>query len=236
MPEILARHLPIIVVANFAAVAATLVALGAWVTRRPLADLPSGRQNAAELALEWFVGQARKIDPGAVSTVAPFLATLFFLILLGNLLAVLPLPALQTPPAAFYSVPLALSAIAVLGSFAIGARLAGLTAGLRHLFWPNPLQLVSEVSHVLSLSLRLYGNIGGEFIVAALVAKATPYGIPLVVHALGLIPAAVQPFVFTLLTANFLGTALHRGERRRATVRSAATLPVSSPHEIESSR
>ncbi len=210
MPEALASHLPHVVLLDFLVVCVVLVGLGRIATARPLEELPGGVQNAAELALDWFVNQARSIHPGAVRIVVPFLATLFLVILLSNLLAVLPIPLLRIPPTAYYGTALALAAVAVVGTLVIGARLQGTLAELRHLVWPNPLQLVSELSHTLSLSLRLYGNIGGELIVAALVAKAAPYGIPLLVHALGLIPACIQPMVFTLLTANFLATALHR--------------------------
>lgn len=210
MPEALASQLPHVVLVNFAVVCAVLLILGRIATARPLQELPGGVQNAAELALDWFVDQARRIDPRAVGIIAPFLASLFLVILLSNLLAVLPIPVLQIPPTAYYGAPLALAAVAVLGTLVISARLRGIAAGLEHLVWPNPLQLVSELSHTLSLSLRLYGNIGGEFIVAALVAQAAPFGIPLLVHALGLIPACIQPIVFTLLTANFLATALQR--------------------------
>jgi F-type H+-transporting ATPase subunit a len=213
MIETIQRHLPCVAVVNFLVVSVLLLILGKLATARPLKELPDGLQNSAELAVDWFVAQARRVDPACVRLVAPFLGTLFLAILFSNLLAVLPIPLLQFPPTAYYSAPLALALVAVLGSLVIGARLRGPAAGLKHLFWPNPLQLISELSHTLSLSLRLYGNIGGEFIVAALVAQAVPYGIPLIVHALGLIPAAIQPVVFTLLTANFLATALH-GEAR----------------------
>jgi F-type H+-transporting ATPase subunit a len=209
MPGTIERHLPYIVIVNFAVVAAALLALGKIATARPLKELPGGAQNAAEGVLDWFVDQARRIHPRGVRIIAPFLASLFLVILLSNLLALLPLPVLGIPPTSYFSVPLGLALVAVVGSVVIAARLRGIGAGLRHLFWPNPLQLVSELSHALSLSLRLYGNIGGEFIVASLVAQAVPYGIPLAVHALGLIPASIQPLVFTLLTANALATALH---------------------------
>ncbi|HUM12739.1 MAG TPA: FoF1 ATP synthase subunit a [Myxococcaceae bacterium] len=213
MPEALANKLPYVVLLNFLVVCSLLLVLGRIATARPLKELPGGIQNAAELVLDWFVAQARSIDPRAVPIIAPFLASLFLVILLSNLLGVLPVPVLQIPPTAYYSVPLSLAAIAVLGALVIGAKLRGITAGLKHLVWPNPLQLVEELSHTLSLSLRLYGNIGGEFIVALLVAQVVPYGIPLLVHALGLFPAVIQPFVFTLLTANVLSTALQRGEK-----------------------
>jgi F-type H+-transporting ATPase subunit a len=60
--------------------------------------------------------------------------------------------------------------------------------------------------------LRLYGNIGGEYLVAVLATQAAPYGIPVVIHALGLVPASVQPIVFTLLTADFIASAELRGK------------------------
>lgn len=209
MSETIQRHLPDVVILNSLVVALVLMVLARIATARPLKELPDGVQNAAELVLDWFVDQARKIHPRGVRTIAPFLASLFLVILLGNLLAVLPIPVLRIPPAAYYSGPLGLALVAVLGSLVVSARLRGIGAGLKHLVWPNPLQLVSELSHTLSLSLRLYGNIGGELIVATLVAQVVPYGIPLIVHALGLIPAVVQPVVFTLLTANVMATALH---------------------------
>jgi len=209
MAESLAPHLPWIVLANFLLVAAILVVLARLAVARPLTERPGARQNAAEAALDWFVAQARQVHPGRVGLVAPFLATLFLTILFSNLLAVLPVPVLQIPPTAWYSGPLALALVSVLGGLVIGARISGVKAAFRHLFWPNPLQLVGEASHVLSLSLRLYGNIGGEYLVAVLAAAAAPWGIPLVIHALGLIPAVVQPLVFTLLTVTFLSTAVH---------------------------
>jgi len=217
MPGTIERHLPYIVVVNFLVVAAVLLVLGKVATARPPKELPDRLQNAAEAVLDWFVDQARRIDPRGVRIIAPFLASLFLMILLSNLLAVLPVPLLRIPPTSYFSVPLGLALVAVAGALVISARVQGIGAGLRHLFWPNPLQLVSELSHALSLSLRLYGNIGGELIVAALVAQVVPYGIPLVVHALGLIPATIQPIVFTLLTANSLAIALHgRGTKKKA--------------------
>jgi F-type H+-transporting ATPase subunit a len=217
MPDAIQRQLGSIAVLNLLVVCASLVLLARIATARPLQEIPGRVQNCAELALDWFVEQSRRIDPRFVSTIAPFLASLFSIILLSNLLAVLPVPILNIPPTSYYGVTLGLAVVAVLGALAISARISGVAAGVKHLFWPNPLQLVSEVSHALSLSLRLYGNIGGEFVVALLVAQAVPYAIPMLVHALGLIPAVIQPFVLTLLTANFLATALHAPRKKAAT-------------------
>jgi F-type H+-transporting ATPase subunit a len=217
MPATNERFLPWIVIANFALVATVLLVLGRLAVSRPLTEVPDGRQNAAELVLDWFVGLARRIHAGSVLLVAPFLATLFLLILFSNLLAILPIPILRIPPTAYYSGPLALALVAVIGVMVLKVRVDGVRAMLSRAFWPNPLQLVGDASHTLSLSLRLYGNIGGEYLVAVLASQAAPYGIPVVIHALGLIPASVQPIVFTLITAEFLASAGLGGEGHNRT-------------------
>lgn len=225
MGPVTSQLLPRVAIANLLLVSAVLLA-GVWfAARRPLAELPTGRQAAAEAVLDWFVTQARQVAPAHVAMVASFLATLFLLILLGNLLAVLPIPVLRIPPAAYFSVPLGLALVAVLGAIGIEVRAEGIARSLRHLVWPNPLQLVGEASHALSLALRLYGNIGGEYIVSVLAAGAAPWGIPVVIHLLGLMPAVVQPLVFTLLTANFLAAALPAP---------AAAQPLPGPDETRS--
>jgi F-type H+-transporting ATPase subunit a len=215
MPATAESYLPYIVIFNFALVALLLVVLGRMATARPLSELPNERQNAAEFVLDWFVSQARRIHAPSVLLIAPFLATLFLLILFSNLLAILPIPIIRIPPTSYFSGPLALALVAVLGVIVLKAKIDGVGGVLKHTVWPNPLQLVGDASHTLSLSLRLYGNIGGEYLVAVLASQAAPYGIPIVIHALGLVPASVQPIVFTLLTADFLASAELHGKARR---------------------
>ena len=213
MPEAIRHLLPYIVIVNFALVALVLVALAFMTTRRALTEVPDGLQNAAEFVLEWFVRLARDMRPDGVPVIAPFLASLFLFILFSNLLSILAFPVINIPPTAYYSGPLTLALIAMVGITVLSSRFKGIAGSLKHLFWPNPLQIISQIGDTLSLSLRLFGNIGGEFLVVLLVTKAAPYGIPLVIHALGLIPAFIQPMVFTLLTANFLAEAVH-GEKK----------------------
>lgn len=229
MPEAVHAALPYIVVVNAAVVAVVLVVAAIVIARGKLEEVPGPAQNAVERGMEWFIGLARGVRPDAVRLIAPFLAGLFVFIVCCNLLAVLPVPVLQIPPTSYYSVTAALAVVGTFGAILMGARLEGGAAALKHLFWPNPLQLVSEVSHVLSLSLRLFGNIGGEFLVAILVAAAVPYGMPLIIHLLGLVPAIVQPVVFTLLVSSFLSEAMHITSGRRTPTRTAPTLTAEVP-------
>ena len=211
----------IVVVVNALIVSAVLVGLGWFLARGKLTSgVPKGRQVLGEFATDFFLKKARGMvydydRDTVVQTVTPFLGTLFFFILVSNLFAMIPIPVVNRPPTSFYSVTLGLAVSAIFGNLVIAARLKGPTGALKHLFWPNPVQFVSEITDVLSLSLRLFGNIGGEYMTLVLVAAVVPVGIPLILHVLGLIPTFVQAFVFTLLTASFLASGLHREERSR---------------------
>lgn len=217
---------------NLALTAAVLIGAGRILASGTLtAEEPGPRQNAAEWILDFFVNKAREMgDSKVVAAVAPFLATCFLLIFVSNLLGVLPILVINNPPAAFFSVPLGLALSAVLGTLVLSGAFNGIAKALKHLVWPNPLQLVSEVTDVLSLALRLFGNIGGEHMTVVLVSSAVVVGIPLILHILGLIPAFVQALVFTLLTASFVAGAIHH-EEKRAVARERTAVP-DAPKEV----
>jgi len=210
----------VIIVVNSLLVAVGLVLVGAWLARGDLSVMsPDKRQNMGEYVLQFFVGKARGMAHGEkrdriMSLAAPLLATLFLFILASNLFGMLPIPIVNRPPTSHFSVTLALALCAVIGTLAVSSAVKGAGKTVKHLFWPNPLQWVSEITDVLSLSLRLFGNIAGEYMTLALVVLVVPIGIPLILHAIGLIPAFVQALVFTLLTASFLANALHVEEAK----------------------
>jgi F-type H+-transporting ATPase subunit a len=211
----------VVILVNAMLVSAALVGVGAWLAGGELSVTePSARQNMGEYVLEFFVGKAREMAHGEkrekiLGAVAPMLATFFLFIIVSNFIAMLPIPIINRPPTANYSATLALALSAVLGTMVVSVIVNGWGKALMHLVWPNPLQWVSELTDVLSLSLRLFGNIAGEYMTVALVMIAVPWGIPLILHALGLIPAFVQALVFTLLTASFLSDVLHHTESRQ---------------------
>ena len=226
MPEFNIQSL--IVIVNAALVSLALVGVGAWLARGSLsATDPSARQNFGEWSLQFFVGKAREIAGGPhrekiLRLASSLLATCFLFILVCNCIAFLPVPILNRPPTSHFSVTLALALCAVFGTLFISASVKGTGKTLLHLFWPNPLQWVSEITDIMSLSLRLFGNIAGEYMTVALVLLVVPFGIPLILHALGLIPAFVQALVFTLLTASFLANAIEVHETEPASAEPAA--------------
>jgi F-type H+-transporting ATPase subunit a len=71
-----------------------------------------------------------------------------------------------------------------------------------------PIEIISHLSRVLSLSLRLFGNIFGEELVILILFSIVPFLVPLPMMFLGLVTASLQAFIFVLLTIIYLGGAV----------------------------
>ena len=101
-----------------------------------------------------------------------------------------------------------------------GVKAQGLWSYLKHFSGPAgvpvfmiPLMLIIEtISHlarVMSLSLRLFGNIFGEELVILILGMIVPFFLPLPMMVLGLITGGLQAFIFVLLTTIYLQGAVH---------------------------
>ena len=67
-----------------------------------------------------------------------------------------------------------------------------------------PIELISHLSRVMSLSLRLFGNIFGEELVIAILFSIIPFLVPLPMMLLGLVTGGLQAFIFMLLSIIYL--------------------------------
>ncbi len=78
--------------------------------------------------------------------------------------------------------------------------------------WMAPLmlviELISHASRLLSLSLRLFGNIFGEELVILILGSIIPFIVPLPMMFLGLITGGLQAFIFVLLSIIYLQAAV----------------------------
>jgi F-type H+-transporting ATPase subunit a len=71
-----------------------------------------------------------------------------------------------------------------------------------------PIEIISHLSRVLSLSLRLFGNIFGEEMVIVILFSLVPFLVPLPMMFLGIITGTLQAFIFVMLTMIYLGGAV----------------------------
>ncbi len=70
------------------------------------------------------------------------------------------------------------------------------------------IELIGHAARVLSLSLRLFGNIFGEELVIIILASLVPFVVPLPMMFLGLLTGTLQALIFAILTMVYLGGAV----------------------------
>jgi F-type H+-transporting ATPase subunit a len=140
----------------------------------------------------------------------------FVFILLGNLMG--QVPGLGAPTGNI-NVPFGCAITVWLYYHFQGMKTQGPVAYLMHFaFVPGvpkalaplmlPIELISHTSRVLSLTLRLFGNIFGEHLVVLIIASIVPLIAPLPIQMLGLIVGPLQAFIFMTLTAIYLSGAV----------------------------
>ena len=147
----------------------------------------------------------------------PLLGTIFVFILLGNLMG--QIPGLGSPTSNI-NVPLACALTLWLYYHWQGIKTGGPIGYLKH-FAVMPgvpiflapmifvIEIISHLSRVLSLTLRLFGNIFGEHLVVLIIASIVPFIAPLPIQFLGLIVGPLQAFIFLTLGAIYLTAATH---------------------------
>ncbi len=193
-----------------------LTTVGLIVRSRLSVENPSRFQILCEdgvLALESLMGDY--IGPKA-KRYLPIGASIFLFILIGNLMGLV--PGLMSPTENI-NVPLG-CAITVWVYYHIeGVRVQGLWHYLKHFAAPPgaplftaplmfPIEIISHCSRVMSLSLRLFGNIFGEELVIAILFSIIPFLVPIPMMFMGIITGTLQAFIFLLLTAIYLGGAV----------------------------
>lgn len=206
-------------------VVAVLAALSLWARRRYRAWNPRTWQLAIEYVIEYIENLIVSFGGRPLPEAVPYLTTLISFIAVANLLGLLPL--LQAPTRDLNTtIALSLVSLGSCHSFSIQRR--GVRGFLRSFIEPVavmlPLNLMAQFSRVLSMSLRLFGNvIAGEIIVGVMYIMA-PLISPLLMSALGMITGVLQALVFTMLTLVFVIEAM--GISEASSVEGAASLEV----------
>jgi F-type H+-transporting ATPase subunit a len=141
---------------------------------------------------------------------------IFVFILLGNLMG--QVPGLGAPTSNV-NVPLGCALTVWLYYHLQGVKAQGLVNYLLHFAFPPgipkalfpimlPIEVISHLSRVMSLTLRLFGNIFGEHLVVLIIGSIVPFIAPLPIQLLGLIVGPLQAFIFMTLTAIYLSAAV----------------------------
>ena len=70
-----------------------------------------------------------------------------------------------------------------------------------------PFNIIGELSRILALAVRLYGNIMSGTVVAAILLGITPYFFPVVMQVLGLLTGMIQAYIFAILAMVYIASA-----------------------------
>ena len=147
----------------------------------------------------------------------PLIGTIGIYIFLCNMMS--KMPGFMSPTANI-NVTLGCALTVWIYYHAMGVKAQGIVAYVKHFAVPPgspvalaPLMLIIEIishlSRVLSLSLRLFGNIFGEEMVVLILGSLIPFIVPLPMMILGIVTGTLQAFIFVLLTMIYLAAAVH---------------------------
>lgn len=206
----------------FSLIAVLILALVAIGTSRRMQLRPGRLQMVGELAVEGFYDFLTNIMGGRehARRHLPFIGSLFFFILVNNMLGITPL---AMAPTSMFQTTFALAlctflyvqfwAIRMNGPFGYVYHLMGSpTSPIMWVFGVLllPLEILGEVIKPISLSLRLFGNITGEdillYVVSFLGVTMFFFGCPLQLPFifLSMLLGTVQAVVFTLLAMIYI--------------------------------
>jgi F-type H+-transporting ATPase subunit a len=151
--------------------------------------------------------------------VVPFVGTIAVFIALTNLSSMLKI----APPAKNPAFPIALALMTIVYVIAVSIHFVGLRGFWLSLIYPRammlPFKLLDFLIKPISLSLRLFGNVFGAFILMEFIYLVIPIILP---GALGLwfdlADGLLQAVIFTYLTVTYIGEILesaHEAQHER---------------------
>ena len=171
-------------------------------------DRPGSLQHVFEGVEGFIQGQSNEIIGHHSEGYTPFLAALFFLILACNLIGVI--PGFESPTAVAV-VPLGCALCAFVYYQTQGFKHAGI-GYLKHFAGPMPalaplmipIELISHLARVLSLTIRLFANMFAGDMVTLVFFSLVPLGVPIVFLGLHIGVSLLQTYIFILLTTVYL--------------------------------
>lgn len=166
-------------------------------------------QNILETIVFYLREQVRQTMGVKGDLYLPFLGTLFLFISLSNLLAIVPF---YHPPTASLSTTAALAVSVYFAVPIFGILNQGIKNYLKHYVEPTilmlPFHILGELTRTLALSMRLFGNIMSEGLIASVVLLIVPLFFPILLEALGLIIGQVQAYIFAVLATIYIASAI----------------------------
>jgi F-type H+-transporting ATPase subunit a len=179
-----------------------------------LRAVPSGTQNVMEAFLGGVISMGKDtIGEEAARKYLPLVATVGIFVFLSNVIGII--PGFESPTSNI-NVTLPLALVVFIYYNYEGIRENGVVKYFAHFMGPVPalaplmfpIEIVSHISRIISLSFRLFGNIKGDDLFLAVILMLAPVVAPLAPYALLTFSALLQAFIFMILTYVYLAGAV----------------------------
>jgi F-type H+-transporting ATPase subunit a len=214
-----------------------LIVFSFLATRKPTL-VPGRLQNGFELIFEFVRNIVDSTMGEDGREFYPFFFGLFFFILAGNLLCLIPG---FTSPTSSLNTTVALAILVFFSTHYFGIKRNGFKKYVNHFFhgvpwWLKPfmlvIEIISEFARPLSLSVRLFGNIIGKEVLLAVFAflvillfpshniinkvlTIVPFLLRPAILLLGAFISFIQAFVFTILSVIYIAHAVQIHEEAK---------------------
>lgn len=175
-------------------------------------EKPGAIQHMAEMTHEFIGAQSENIIGHGYERFTTYLTVLALFILLGNLIGLIPgfLSPTSSPV-----VPLGFALVTFFYYHYHGLRVNGVSYGKQFLgpvWWLYPLMLpieiISHLARVLSLTIRLYANMFAGDLVTLAFFSLIPVGVPLIFLGLHFGVSLIQAYIFMVLATVYLSMAV----------------------------
>ena len=176
--------------------------------------VPTGTQNLLEAYLGGVLAMGSDVmGKENARRYLPLVATIGLFVGIANLIGIV--PGFEAP-SAFLDFTLALALVVFVYYNFEGIRRNGVIAYFKHFLGPVwwlawlmfPIEIVSHVSRIISLSFRLFGNVKGDDMFLMVLLMLAPWLLPMIPFALLTFMALLQAFIFMMLTYVYLGGAV----------------------------
>jgi F-type H+-transporting ATPase subunit a len=203
-----------------------VLALGSkLVTRNLSTELKRSRwQNLLEIIVTGIEKQIADVGLKNPEKYIGFLGTLFLFVALASLCTIIPG---YEPPTGSLSTTAALALSVLIAVPMFGIEEQGLGGYLKSYTEPTiimlPFNIISELSRTLALAVRLFGNMMSGTMIIAILLTITPFVFPIAMSALGLLTGMVQAYIFSILAAVYIASAVRARKPKSEPARAAAT-------------
>lgn len=204
-----------------------IIVSSAIIISKKIKLIPNLFQNIVESIIETFYALTESVAANRTSKIFPYFMTFFLFILVANWSGLIPgvgtigffeehdgehklVPILRSATSDL-NVTLALALVSAFATHMLSIKAIGIKQYLSRYFSFNPinlfigiLEIISEITKVISLSFRLFGNIFAGEVVLLTTSSIFAFIFPIPFLLLEVIVGLVQALVFGMLTMTFM--------------------------------